>query len=62
VITGIPVSNQTVSLLESESDPRIVATLDDDSKKLGFYGLRDWQVIMVRAVSGCEHHPRAHAL
>ncbi|KAH6915721.1 tubulin-folding cofactor B [Coprinopsis sp. MPI-PUGE-AT-0042] len=47
VITGIPVSNQILSLLESESDPRVIATLDDDSKQLGFYGLRDWQVITV---------------
>ncbi|KAF5341125.1 hypothetical protein D9611_005858 [Ephemerocybe angulata] len=46
-ITGIPAGNQIITLLESEGDPRVVAALDDDSKKLGFYGLRDWQVIKV---------------
>lgn len=25
----------------------MVATLDDDSKLLGFYGLHDWQIIKV---------------
>ncbi|KAF9528935.1 CAP Gly-rich domain-containing protein [Crepidotus variabilis] len=46
-ITGIPVSNQSLTLLASESDPRVVAHLSDDSKKLGFYGIADWQVIKV---------------
>ena len=54
VITGIPRANQIISLLESESDPRVIATLDDDSKKLGFYGLRDWQVLSVRACQECR--------
>ncbi|KAJ2932111.1 hypothetical protein H1R20_g4981, partial [Candolleomyces eurysporus] len=48
LITGIPARNQVITLLESESDPRVVASLDDDTKKLGFYGLRDWQVLKVR--------------
>ncbi|KAJ2917083.1 hypothetical protein MD484_g3359, partial [Candolleomyces efflorescens] len=47
LITGIPAGNQVITLLESESDPRVVATLDDDTKKVGFYGLRDWQVLKV---------------
>ncbi|RXW18004.1 hypothetical protein EST38_g7857 [Candolleomyces aberdarensis] len=45
LITGIPAGNQAITLLESESDPRVVANLDDDTKKIGFYGLRDWQVL-----------------
>jgi len=47
LITGIPAANQVLSLLNSESDPQVVATLDDESKLLGFYGLRDWQVLKV---------------
>ncbi|TEB21935.1 hypothetical protein FA13DRAFT_1524762 [Coprinellus micaceus] len=46
-ITGIPAGNQIITLLDSEQDPRVVATLDDDTKMLGFYGLHDWQVIKV---------------
>ena len=48
LITGIPAGNQVITLLESESDPRVVAALDDDTKKVGFYGWRDWQVLKVR--------------
>ena len=44
-ITGIPVPNQTISLLASEDNPRLVANLTDDDKPLGFYGIQDWQVI-----------------
>ncbi|KAF8159334.1 tubulin-folding cofactor B [Crassisporium funariophilum] len=47
LITGIPASNQVISLLNSESDPRLIAELADDSKPLGFYGIRDWQVLKV---------------
>ncbi|TFK39679.1 CAP Gly-rich domain-containing protein [Crucibulum laeve] len=47
LITGIPTANQAISLLESESDPRVIAQLSDDSKQLGFYALRDWQVLKV---------------
>ena len=48
LITGIPTSNQVVSLLNSQEDTRVVAELNDDSKPLGFYGLRDWQVLKVK--------------
>ena len=48
LITGIPVSNQVLSLLNSQEDTRVVAELNDDSKPLEFYGLRDWQVIKVK--------------
>ncbi|PPQ85400.1 hypothetical protein CVT25_006396 [Psilocybe cyanescens] len=47
LITGVPVSNQAISILASEADPRVLAELNDDSKPLGFYGLADWQVIKV---------------
>jgi len=46
-ITGIPVSNQAITLLSSESNPEVIAQLNDDSKPLGFYGLRDWHVLKV---------------
>ncbi|KAF8075194.1 tubulin-folding cofactor B [Lyophyllum atratum] len=47
LITGIPAANQIISLYNSESDPEAVATLSDDSKQIGFYGLRDYQVLKV---------------
>ena len=50
LITGIPASNQILSLLNSQEDTRVIAELDDDSKSLEFYGLRDWQVIKVKKI------------
>ncbi|EPQ56159.1 hypothetical protein GLOTRDRAFT_137972 [Gloeophyllum trabeum ATCC 11539] len=47
LVTGIPVSNQAISVLNSEADAQVVGTLDDESKPLGFYGLRDHQVLNV---------------
>ncbi|KAL0953900.1 hypothetical protein HGRIS_005067 [Hohenbuehelia grisea] len=47
LITGIPVTNQIVSLTNSEKDGQVIASLSDESKPLGFYGLRDWQVLKV---------------
>ena len=47
LITGIPAANQVLSLLNSQEDTRVIAELNDDSKTLEFYGLRDWQVIKV---------------
>ncbi|KJA19612.1 hypothetical protein HYPSUDRAFT_217558 [Hypholoma sublateritium FD-334 SS-4] len=46
-ITGIPAANQSITILASELDPRVLASLTDDSKKLGYYGLADWQVLKV---------------
>jgi hypothetical protein len=43
MITGIPVSNQRIAIYQADDDPQPVAVLDDDSKPLGFYGLREWQ-------------------
>ena len=34
-------------MLNSQEDTRVIAELNDDSKTLEFYGLRDWQVIKV---------------
>ena len=48
LITGIPVQNQSISVYASEDAPEPVITLSDDSKPLGFYGVRDWQVLKVR--------------
>ncbi|KDR80881.1 hypothetical protein GALMADRAFT_241369 [Galerina marginata CBS 339.88] len=47
LITGIPVANQAITLLASETDSRVVAELTDDSKPLGYYGIADWQVLKV---------------
>ncbi|KAG6817313.1 hypothetical protein H0H87_010330 [Tephrocybe sp. NHM501043] len=47
LITGIPAANQIISLYNSENDPNAVATFSDDSKQLGFYGARDYQVLRV---------------
>ena len=47
LVTGIPVQNQSISVLSSEdaTDPLVV--LSDDTRQLGFYGVRDWQVLKV---------------
>ncbi|KAJ7780287.1 tubulin-folding cofactor B [Mycena maculata] len=47
LITGIPVANQAISIQTSVDDPTLVATLADDARPLGFYGLRDWHVLKV---------------
>ncbi|KAF9454449.1 hypothetical protein P691DRAFT_808593 [Macrolepiota fuliginosa MF-IS2] len=47
VITGIPSSNQRISLLESEGNQNALAQLSENSRELSEYGLRDWQVLKV---------------
>ncbi|EIW59769.1 uncharacterized protein TRAVEDRAFT_147895 [Trametes versicolor FP-101664 SS1] len=47
LITGIPVPNQEISVQASEDAPESLGVLADDSKPLGYYGIRDWQVLMV---------------
>ena len=47
LITGIPTGNQRLGIYASNEDTQALAVLDDDSKALGFYGLRDWQWIKV---------------
>jgi len=46
-ITGVPVPNQQLLLLNGEQDSEHINSLDDNDKPLGFYGVRDWQVIKV---------------
>jgi len=46
-ITGIPVKNQSISLFNSDNDTAAVAALSDESKELGFYGVRDFQFLKV---------------
>ena len=50
LVTGIPVSNQALSLYNAEEDTQPVATLDDDDRLLGYYNARDWQFLKV-----CPH-------
>ena len=47
LITGIPVQNQQISVCPNEDESQAIAHLADDSKPLGFYGVRDWQVLKV---------------
>ncbi|KAF7972822.1 hypothetical protein HWV62_16912, partial [Athelia sp. TMB] len=46
-ITGIPIPNQAISLYNSEGDGEPVAVLADDTKPLGFYGIRDFQTLKI---------------
>ena len=55
-VTGIPVSAQQITLHNNEDDSAI-ATLDDDSKPLGFYSLRDWQALKVSKQIEVIVHP-----
>ncbi|KIP02302.1 hypothetical protein PHLGIDRAFT_96132 [Phlebiopsis gigantea 11061_1 CR5-6] len=47
LFTGIPVHNQQILLLNNEEDANPVNVLNDDSRPLGFYSVRDWQVLKV---------------
>ncbi|KAI0741802.1 CAP Gly-rich domain-containing protein [Daedaleopsis nitida] len=48
LITGVPVQNQSISVFASEDAAQLpIITLADDGRQLGFYGLRDWQVLKV---------------
>ena len=42
--------NQQILLLNNEQDADHVNVLDDDSRPLGFYSVRDWQVLKVSIV------------
>ncbi|KAF9779318.1 tubulin-folding cofactor B [Thelephora terrestris] len=46
-VTGIPVSNQALSLYNAEEDTQPAATLEDDARPLGYYGARDWQFLKI---------------
>ncbi|KAJ7230648.1 tubulin-folding cofactor B [Mycena pura] len=47
LITGIPSANQAISIQNSLEDRTLVANLTDDTRPLGYYGLRDWHVLRV---------------
>jgi len=52
-VTGISVESQLVTLHETGTEDDVsaatLATLDDDSKPLGYYSIRDFQVLKVRS-------------
>lgn len=54
LITGVPVSSQSLSLYSTESDTTPIAELADDAKPLGFYGAQNMQMIKARRR---VHHP-----
>ena len=39
--------NQLISVLSSEDATEPLVVLSDENRQLGFYGLRDWQVLKV---------------
>ncbi|VDC05024.1 unnamed protein product [Peniophora sp. CBMAI 1063] len=47
LITGIPIGNQRLGIYAANEDTKPIVALEDDSKPLGFYGLKDWQWIKV---------------
>ncbi|EIN06279.1 hypothetical protein PUNSTDRAFT_54524 [Punctularia strigosozonata HHB-11173 SS5] len=47
LITGIPVANQLIQLLNTEEDTSPVNVLSEDDKPLGYYSVRDFQVLNV---------------
>jgi tubulin-specific chaperone B len=51
LITGIPVSNQLIQLLDREDDTNPVNLLSEDDRPLGYYGVRDMQVLNVSSSS-----------
>ena len=48
LFTGIPVQNQRLLLFNNEKDTEPIAVLSDDDRPLGFWGVRDSQVLRVR--------------
>ncbi|KIY65793.1 hypothetical protein CYLTODRAFT_399892 [Cylindrobasidium torrendii FP15055 ss-10] len=48
LITGVPVSSQSLALYSTESDTTPIAELADDAKPLGFYGAQNMQMIKAR--------------
>ncbi|KAM5534484.1 hypothetical protein V8D89_011816 [Ganoderma adspersum] len=47
LITGVPVANQSISVFASDDSPEPLIALSDDNRPLGFYGVRDWQILKV---------------
>ena len=51
LITGVPPQNQRLTLHNGEDDTEAVAVLDEDVRPIGYYSIRDWQVLKVRALT-----------
>ena len=47
-ITGVPVSSMILKLYTGENNNTLLATLDDDSKMLGYYGPQDFMLLHVQ--------------
>ncbi|KAF8507959.1 CAP Gly-rich domain-containing protein [Hysterangium stoloniferum] len=51
-VTGISMDSQSITLhaqgTEEDESAQALAILHDDSKQLGFYNIRDWQVLKVK--------------
>ncbi|KAH9940757.1 CAP Gly-rich domain-containing protein [Epithele typhae] len=47
LVTGIPPQNQKISVYANEDVPEPIIVLSDDNRPLGFYGVRDWQLLKV---------------
>ncbi|KAF8508906.1 CAP Gly-rich domain-containing protein [Gautieria morchelliformis] len=51
-VTGIPIDSQRITLhnqgTEENESAEVLAVLDDDRKSLGYYNIRDWQVLKVK--------------
>ncbi|GJJ11324.1 hypothetical protein Clacol_005556 [Clathrus columnatus] len=51
-ITGIPHDSQRITLhdpgSEDDTNAKVLSTLDDETKPLGYYNIRDWQILRVK--------------
>ncbi|KAF8586045.1 hypothetical protein K439DRAFT_1659938 [Ramaria rubella] len=54
-VTGIAVDSQRITLhdqgTEEDDSAKVLAVLDDDRKSLGYYDVRDWQVLKVKDIN-----------
>ncbi|KZW00037.1 tubulin-folding cofactor B [Exidia glandulosa HHB12029] len=48
IITGIPSSSQVIGLYRTEDDTEPIRLLDSDERPLGYYDVKDWQVLKVQ--------------
>ncbi|KZT38183.1 hypothetical protein SISSUDRAFT_1062206 [Sistotremastrum suecicum HHB10207 ss-3] len=47
-VTGIPAPSQKITLHASEDSAQALASLDDDDRPLGYYSVRDFQVLKIQ--------------
>lgn len=45
IVTGIPSSSQAIGLYRTEDDTEPLRMLDNDERLLGYYDVKDWQVL-----------------